>query len=289
MLDAGTQDDQPFLVMEVVDGPSLAMCCAGQALDPQTVASLRPRRRRSTAEELTAMADAGGVSVDWLAHGRGAAPAPDLRPVDGETNGDGGLEDRRRQQYLEAAWRLISEKGFHNVRVADIARACGTSTGAVHYHFPGKQDVLEAAMRYCVEKAFERQSADLRAEDDAHRRLLRLIDNQVPAGSPVDREWSVWLQFWCESALRPALRPIHNDFYGRWRETVVRIIERGRRQGVFREVDPNEVALRFTSLTDGLGIQVMTGNPAVTPERMREQLVKFVERELLSETAEAGR
>jgi AcrR family transcriptional regulator len=237
--------------------------------------------RRLTLEELTAMADAGGVSVDWLVHGRGNPPvtvASSPLPSDDERM----VEDHRRQQYLEAAWRLISEKGFHNVRVADIARACGTSTGAVHYHFPGKRDVLEAAMRYCVEQAFTRQSAELRAEDDAHRRLLRLIDNQVPGDGQVDREWRVWLQFWGEAALRGDLRPIHNDFYARWRDTVVRIIERGMRQGVFRQVDPVEVALTFTSLTDGLGIQVMTGNPEVTAERMRAILVAFVERELLA-------
>jgi hypothetical protein len=95
-------------------------------------------------------------------------------------------------------------------------------------------------------------------------------------GSPTS-----WLQYWAESAIRPELRPVHSEFYARWRETVVRIVRRGLRQGVFRDVDADQVALRLTALTDGLAIQVLTGSPAVSVTVMRELLVDFARRELL--------
>jgi serine/threonine protein kinase len=40
VLDAGTTADQPYLVMELIEGPSLAECCTGTALDLPQVASL---------------------------------------------------------------------------------------------------------------------------------------------------------------------------------------------------------------------------------------------------------
>jgi tRNA A-37 threonylcarbamoyl transferase component Bud32 len=40
VLDAATSDDEPYLVMELVDGPSLAECCRGVALEPQRVAAI---------------------------------------------------------------------------------------------------------------------------------------------------------------------------------------------------------------------------------------------------------
>ena len=128
-----------------------------------------------------------------------------------------GVEDARKREILQATWRLIAERGYHEVRVADIAKAVGTSTGTVHYHFPGKQDVLVEALRYCVQQAFARQSEELRKLTDARERLLRLIDMQLPKAGQVRDEWSVWAQFWAEAALRPELRPTHNDFYDRWR------------------------------------------------------------------------
>jgi transcriptional regulator BetI-like protein len=75
---------------------------------------------------------------------------------------------------------------------------------------------------------------------------------------------------------------VHNEFYARWRDTVVRIVRRGLRQGVFRDVDAEQVALRLTALTDGLAIQVLTGSPDVSVTVMRELLVDFARRELLS-------
>lgn len=38
--DAGTSEERPYLVMELVEGPSLADCCRGVALDPPRVAAI---------------------------------------------------------------------------------------------------------------------------------------------------------------------------------------------------------------------------------------------------------
>jgi AcrR family transcriptional regulator len=245
-------------------------------------------KRRFTSFELARIAEVGRVSLDWLLHGGPAGPA-DARTGDGRSGresarpdgADAAPWDQRRGEILAAAWRLIAQRGYHAVRIADIAQVCGTSSAAVHYYFPGKQDVLNEALRYSVEQAFARQSAVLRGIEDGRERLLRLIDMQLPRPGRLRDEWSIWLQFWAEAALRPELRPAHNQFYARWRETVVRIIARGQRQGVFRDdIDAEQAALRFTALTDGAAIQVLTGAPGVTIEDMRDVLLDFVVREL---------
>lgn len=195
-------------------------------------------------------------------------------------SGEGHGNGDRRAAILDAAWRLVAERGYHQVRVQDIARVCGTSTGTVHYYFPGKDDVLREALRYSVDRAFERQGAQLQKIEDGRKRLLALIEMQLPVGGQIRDEWSIWLQFWSESCLNPELRPVHNSFYGRWLETVVRIVKRGQRQGVFREVDPVAFARHFTTVTDGAAIQLLTGAPGMTADAMRDLLVGIVDREL---------
>jgi AcrR family transcriptional regulator len=192
-------------------------------------------------------------------------------------------EDVRKRSILEATWRLIAERGYHDVRVSDIAELCGTSTGTVHYYFPGKQDVLVEALKYCVEQAFTRQSAELKAIDGARERLLRLIDLQLPHPGGVHDEWLIWLQFWTEAATRPELRPVHNELYTRWLDAVVSIIRRGQRQRVFREdIDATYAGLRFTAMIDGAAIKVLTGAAGMTVDRMRDMLVEFVDEQLVS-------
>ncbi|HEY5857991.1 MAG TPA: TetR family transcriptional regulator C-terminal domain-containing protein [Aldersonia sp.] len=191
-------------------------------------------------------------------------------------------EDTRRAAILDAAAQLIAERGYHAVRVADIAKVVGTSTGSVHYYFPGKNDVLTAALSHALDRAFERQSGELRRIDDAHQRLLKLIDMQLPRVGALRDEWSIWMQFWAEATIRPELRPIHNSYYARWQEAVVRIVERGQRQGVFRSAaDPDITARRLTAMTDGLAIQVLTGAPNMTVSAMKEILVGFVQDALI--------
>lgn len=229
--------------------------------------------RRFTGDELTKIAESGGVSLDWLL--RGTSQPPPVPAVEAPSASDG-----RRGEILEAAWRLIARGGYHTVRVSDIAAACGASSAAVHYYFPTKQDLLNAALRHCVEQAFDRQSRRLREVDDAYERLTLFIELQLPRPGQLHEEWSIWLQFWSETTLRPHLRAVHSAFYSRWRDTVTRIVRLGHRQGIFRNTDPEAVALRFTALTDGLAIQVLTGI-GVTVETMRSALREFVDRELL--------
>lgn len=202
---------------------------------------------------------------------------------------EAAVEDSRKTAILDAAAQLIAERGYHAVRIADIARAVGSSSGAVHYYFPGKDDVLTLALQHGVNRAFDRQSEELRKIDSAHQRLLRLIDMQLPKLGQVRDEWTIWMQYWAEATIRPELRPAHNEFYARWRETVVRIVERGQRQGEFRaDADPELTALQLTALTDGVAIQVLTGAPEITISAMREVLVAYVHTNLLETTRRAG-
>jgi AcrR family transcriptional regulator len=49
---------------------------------------------------------------------------------------------------IHNAARLLSENDGKNVGIADIARAAGVSRQAVYIHFPGRADLLIAALRY---------------------------------------------------------------------------------------------------------------------------------------------
>lgn len=237
--------------------------------------------RRFTPAELTRIAETANVTVNWLLNGSDDAEtvaAAPRRSARAETErGNSG----RYQQILDAAWQLIAERGYHAVRVSDVAKACGTSAATIHYYFPGRDDLLTETLRYSVKQAFDRQVAELHSIEGAHERLLRLIELQLPSPGLLRLEWSIWLQVWNESALRPELRMLHSDSYTRWHDTIARTIRQGQRDGVFADTDPDELAMRLTALVDGLGIQVLTGRPGRSVRRMREVLREFVDRDVL--------
>lgn len=270
------------------------------ALEPTKLSKSLNGQRRFTAHELARVAEVGGVGLDWLLHGddtdagadddtradrdadTGAVGGDDTGAVGEGTRVPSAGEGSRRATIVDAASGLIAERGYHRVRVSDIARRCGTSPAAIHYHFPVKQDLLNEALVHCMRQAFARQQVELRGLDDARDQLLRLIELQLPRPGHVAREWSIWLQFWSEAMRRDDVRAAHQDFYARWGDLVVRLVRRGQEQGVFRDVDAERAGLRFTALMDGLALQVLTGSGDLSVDAMRDLLLDHLERDLLA-------
>ena len=54
---------------------------------------------------------------------------------------------QRREQILEAANALISERGYAAVSVEDIARSAGVARGLVHHYFGGRKQSARGSLR----------------------------------------------------------------------------------------------------------------------------------------------
>jgi AcrR family transcriptional regulator len=162
-------------------------------------------------------------------------------------------------QIVRETVRLIAEHGFHAVRVSDIAGACDTSTATIHYHFPGRAELLEAAVRWCMDEDTASRATRIAeaGTEDAAAELRELLALQTPRTPQQRRQWLVWLDLWAEAARSTAIGRLHVDYYRQWRTTVADVIRRGIGQGVFRPVDPEFSALRLTALIDGLASQVL--------------------------------
>lgn len=52
----------------------------------------------------------------------------------------------RRAQILNAAWTCFQKEGLHATTMDDIIKASGLSAGAVYSYFPGKSDLILAAV-----------------------------------------------------------------------------------------------------------------------------------------------
>ncbi|MGW0531351.1 TetR family transcriptional regulator C-terminal domain-containing protein [Streptomyces sp. NPDC003032] len=244
-------------------------------MDPSKLSRSLGGTRRFTAAELARIAATGGVDAGWLLGTPDAAP-PARRQRAGGPLTEGG----RPLQIVRETVRLIAEHGFHAVRVQDIAAACDTSTAAIHYHFPGRDDLLEASVRWCMDEDTARRAARVADAADTADELRQLIELQIPRSARQRRQWSVWLDLWAEAARSTAVGRLHTDYYRQWRTTVADVIRRGVAEGVFRPADPEAAALRLTALIDGLAAQVLAcapDGPGTSPDDMHEALTAYVD------------
>lgn len=110
----------------------------------------------------------------------------------------------RRQQILDAAVGLFSERGFARTSMSDVVRESGMSMGAVYRYFPSKADLVIAAGEGHggeVDGGFPTERA---------RDLVTRLAAEVGPGSSHAR---LSVQVWGEAAVEPELAarvvPIH--------------------------------------------------------------------------------
>ncbi len=110
----------------------------------------------------------------------------------------------RRQQILDAAVALFSERGFARTSMSDVVRESGLSMGAVYRYFPSKADLVIAAC--------EGHGGDVDGEFPAERArdlLTRLIAEVGPGSSHARLSIQVWGEAAVEPNLAAKVVPIH--------------------------------------------------------------------------------
>lgn len=184
----------------------------------------------------------------------------------------------RRQEILEAAARVITDRGLAETRIQDIAERCGVSPGLILYYFESKDRLLLEALTFANDKYYLAQARDLRRLDSARDQLARLIDLSVPGLLPdFERleEWALWIEIWVRALRDPSLAKEAEVLDQRWRRSIADIVRHGRQTGEFAEgEDPEEIGRKLGALIDGLAIQVLMNQTQVSPEHMRRMCLE---------------
>jgi AcrR family transcriptional regulator len=192
------------------------------------------------------------------------------------------LPDQRRDQMLLAAAVLISERGFSETRIADVAERVGASPALVVYYFGTKDRLLTAALRYSETAFYAAAEEMLTRTRSLSRRLETLVDMTcVPQGSDdVPAAWGLWFDLWAQAFRQPQVEQDRIELDQRWRDLIERVVDDGVDAGEITAVDAEEFAVTFSCLLDGLSIQVALKDPVVVPERALRVAMSFASREL---------
>lgn len=74
------------------------------------------------------------------------------------------LPEERKQEIVEAALVLFSEKGYENTTIQDIADYMKVATGLCYRYFKSKQEIFAATSEYYAKQAVEKLQATLSPE-----------------------------------------------------------------------------------------------------------------------------
>ncbi|HLA92987.1 MAG TPA: TetR/AcrR family transcriptional regulator [Actinomycetota bacterium] len=178
----------------------------------------------------------------------------------------------RHQEILDAAARVITDRGLAETRISDIAEQAGVSPGLILYYFESKDRLLSEALTFANDQFYLRMSREIRRIASAREQLRRMIDLSVPGYLPeygrLD-EWALWIEVWVRALRDTEMAKDREVLDQRWRSQIADIVRGGQASGEFTAPqDADELALRLAAIIDGLAIQVIMNDSLVTTERM---------------------
>ncbi len=185
----------------------------------------------------------------------------------------------RREDILGATLEAIEDKGIDQVRGADIAKRVGVSAGLVFYHFDNLDNLIISALRSAAAHDMAHLQAVLDGTaGDVTTRLRAVLREYGPTGTAFG--WRMWVESWSASLRNPELRGVIRTLDAGWRDVLIRLIDEGTAAGEFHCPDPAGAAWRLTAMLDGLAVQQVVFDEAVTREQVADWVTLTVRREL---------
>jgi AcrR family transcriptional regulator len=205
----------------------------------------------------------GGTGPRGRGRGVAQAPAASTRAM--------RRAGQRKSEVLEAAGRVIAERGADATRFADVAAASGVPVSTLQYYFGNREDMLVAAFRHASETEIAATRAEIGTLPDPWDRLVAIIDRAI-GGYQQDEEVSgrLWIEAWRFGMRDAEMRAdVHRD-YAAWRGLVAETVRAGTEAGRFTAThSPEYVGVLAIGLLDGLGISLAVGDPAVSYDEVR--------------------
>lgn len=83
--------------------------------------------------------------------------------------------EKRRRAIIDAAHDLFISKGYQATTIEDILAATGIAKGTLYYHFPGKDDIMNAIINTVAETITARAQGILNEDDQPLSKVMRII------------------------------------------------------------------------------------------------------------------
>jgi AcrR family transcriptional regulator len=145
-----------------------------------------------------------------------------------------------RNQILDAAARIISQKGYHAASMQDIARAVNLQKASLYHHVSSKQEILLILLNRGLDLLTERLEAVVEKEISPDEKLRQAMTTYMQTLADYDSLSAILLLE--HRSLEPELHELHvprRDRFERiWRD----LIQEGIEAGVFTSASPSIAA-----------------------------------------------
>lgn len=166
-----------------------------------------------------------------------------------------GVEELRREQILQAAYRCVAKKSINGTRMKDIAQEAGISQGVIHYYFQTKEKLLKELLAWSLQEYLEGALQKISQEKDPLKRLKTLFMYQEQVVKERKDLVEVFYDFWVQGTKDPDIREKMKEQFELYRNFIRNIVKEGVDSDTVKEECLDFVPPLTVSLLEGFAIQ----------------------------------
>jgi TetR/AcrR family transcriptional repressor of nem operon len=160
-----------------------------------------------------------------------------------------------RERIVTVAADLFRKNGFYNTSLSQILDAAGLTKGGFYFHFKSKEELGDAVIEYMKDFWVRNVLKKIAEEQGALRKIERMFEIMIET-----HEGNVFHGCALLAVLTAEMMEVEQHFsrrlrriYADWKQSIVDILEEGKREGLFREpISPDSLALLIIGSLQGI-------------------------------------
>jgi AcrR family transcriptional regulator len=183
--------------------------------------------------------------------------------------------DERREELLEAVWRVIARDGLERATIRTIAKETGWSSGVLAHYFTDKDEILVSALRLAYERIAARWEVKL-ADLTGIRALHELVLDNLPLDDQRELETKFLMNYWSRAIRDGDGVPRPERRGPQLIDLLSELVREGQEAGeIVGDEAPEDLAERLLGLIDGFSLHAL-----LDPQRLtRERQIALVQQE----------
>jgi len=188
----------------------------------------------------------------------------------------------RRAEILQAAWEVFSSKDYDSATVDDVAEAAELSKGTVYLYFQSKAELFISTFEMGVEQVFSIVQEVISSYDDPIKGLEEIIKRLLDFFEENAGFFKILFSERAHFELHTEMVGICkfkdgiSDIVSDGLKVIAKYIQNGIEMGVFRQIDPVDVAFLLMETIRGFAFGMIHSPINIRPSGKAENIVSIL-------------
>jgi len=186
------------------------------------------------------------------------------------------VSEERKDQILDAAADVFTERGFQKSRMDDIVEKSGLSKGTLYWYFKSKDDIIIGIF----DRIFQKESIDLQrlitSEKPSSERIFEYTERVIIDFQRILKFAPIAFEFLSLAFRSKYLQKAFKHYLAVHLDVLIPIIQQGIDSGEFRKIDATEAAIAIGAIFEGTLALRVYDKDLIDPEHHVRSGVEFL-------------